>query len=108
VFDFAPGRGGDGMEVDADGTLYVCAGVARPSFAGETDLYEPGVYLIEPDGRLRGVIPVPEDRVSNCCFAGEDLRTLVVTSGRTLFATRVETPGYHAFPCAVEKKGAHV
>jgi len=82
VFDFAPGRGGDGMEVNSDGTLYICAGIARPSFPGETTLYEPGVYVIAPDGTLQGVIPVPEDRISNCCFAGEDLRTLVVTSGQ--------------------------
>lgn len=108
VFDFAPGRGGDGMEVDIEGTLYVCAGIARPSYPGETALYEPGVYVIDPDGSLIGVIPVPEDRISNCCFAGDDLRTLVVTSGRSLFTTRVETPGYHAFPCSMGTKGAPV
>ena len=94
------------MEVDSDGALYICAGISRPSFPGETTLYEPGVYVIAPVGTLLGVIPVPEDRISNCCFAGEDLRTLVVTSGRTLFTTRVATPGYHAFPCAVRSEEA--
>ena len=106
IFDFAPGRGGDGMEVDVEGTLYVCAGIARPSFPGETALFEPGVYLIAPDGVASGLIPIPEDRVSNCCFAGDDLRTLVVTSGRTLFSARVDVPGYHAFPSAVRRSGA--
>ena len=30
VFDFAPGRGGDGMAVDSEGTLYIAAGIRRP------------------------------------------------------------------------------
>ena len=47
-----------------------------------------------------GMIPVPEDLLTNCCFGGPDLRTLYVTAGRTLHRTTVAVPGYHAFPCS--------
>jgi len=100
LWDFAPGRGGDGVEVAADGTLFVCAGIRSPRSPGETNLYPPGVYLLSREGAGEEYIPVPEDVISNCCFAGDDLRTLVVTCGRTLYSVRGVRPGYHAFPCA--------
>jgi gluconolactonase len=98
VWDFAPGRGGDGVEVAADGTLYCCAGIRTPRKAGETALYPAGVYLISPAGDPLGVIPVPEDVISNCCFAGPDRTRLYITSGRTIYAVDGVGPGYHAAP----------
>lgn len=98
VFDFAPGRGGDGMEVDREGRLYVCAGIHQPRGPWETDLNPPGVYVIGRDGTLLGRIPIPEDVITNCCFGGPDLRTLYVTAGKTLFSIRMRTPGYHVYP----------
>jgi len=100
LWDFSPGRGGDGIEVAADGTLFVCAGIRLPRSTAETTLYPPGVYLLTPEGAALEYIPVPEDVISNCCFTGEDLRSLVITSGRTLYAVHRVGPGYHAFPCA--------
>lgn len=99
VHDFAPGRGGDGMEVDQDGNLYVCAGIMTPRSTNETDKVAPGVYVFSPDGELLGHIPIPQDTITNCCFGGEDLRTLYVTAGATVYTVRVRTPGFHAFPC---------
>jgi len=96
VYDFAPGRGGDGMELDSEGTLYVCAGIKEPRSAGETRQNPPGVYLINPAGKLLDVIEIPQDVISNCCFGGLDLRTLYVTAGHLLFVAKVATPGYHA------------
>ena len=96
VYDFAPGRGGDGMELDSEGTLYVCAGIKEPRSAGETKQNPPGVYLISPAGKLLDVIEIPQDVISNCCFGGPDLRTLYVTAGHLLFVAEVATPGYHA------------
>ena len=96
VYDFAPGRGGDGMELDSEGTLYVCAGINEPRSAGETKQNPPGVYLISPDGKLLDMIDIPQDVITNCCFGGEDLRTLYVTAGHLLFAVDVPTSGYHA------------
>jgi gluconolactonase len=101
VYDFAPGRGGDGIQVDQDGNLLVCAGILRPRGPGETAVNPPGVYVIEPDGRLREVIEVPQDLITNCCFGGPDLRTLFVTSGHRVFHTRLRTPGYDAGLLAV-------
>ncbi len=94
VTDFAPGRGGDGMAVAADGTLFVAAGIARPRGEHETADVPPGVYVVRPDGELLGRIPVPEDVLTNVTFGGDDLRTLYVTAGKTLFSTRLREPGW--------------
>ncbi len=96
VYDFAPGRGGDGMELDSEGTLYVCVGVNEPRSAGETNQNPAGVYLITPGGVLLDIIEIPQDVVTNCCFGGSDLRTLYVTAGHLLFTVGVTSPGYHA------------
>ena len=98
VFDFAPGRGGDGMELDREGNLYVCAGIITPRGPHETDQWSPGVYVISPVGKLLGRIPIPEDLITNCCFGGPDWKTLYITAGKTLYSIRVNTPGYHAYP----------
>jgi gluconolactonase len=101
VYDFAPGRGGDGVQVDIDGTLFVCAGIDRPRGPGETADNPPGVYVIDPSGKLRDVIDIPQDLITNCCFGGPDLRTLFVTAGHLVFRTRLNTPGYDAGLLAV-------
>jgi gluconolactonase len=105
VFDFAPGRGGDGMELDRDGNLYVCAGIITPRGPHETDKYLPGVYVITPSGKLLGRIPIPEDVITNCCFGGPDWQTLYVTAGKTLYSIRVTIPGYHAYPPLAARRG---
>jgi gluconolactonase len=100
IYDFAPGRGGDGMELDREGNLYVCAGILVPRGPYETDKNPPGVYVITPGGKLIGRIPIPEDVITNCCFGGPDWKSLYVTAGRTLYTIRVQNAGYHAFPHA--------
>src|SRR6266481_7983634 len=65
VFDFAPGRGGDGMAVDSRGNLYVAAGIDLPRHSHETGEVPPGIYVISPTGRLAGRIPIPEDVITN-------------------------------------------
>jgi gluconolactonase len=100
VYDFAPARGGDGMEVDQEGNLYVCAGILGARGPWETNDVAPAVYVISSSGQLRAKLPVPEDLITNCCFGGPDWCTLYVTAGRTLYATRVEVPGFHAYPHA--------
>jgi len=94
VIDFAPGRGGDGMCVDSEGTLYIAAGVARPRNPYETGDVQPGVYVVRPDGTLLGRIPVFEDVITNCTWGGADLRTLYITAGKTLYHVRVDVPGW--------------
>ncbi|HTI51482.1 MAG TPA: SMP-30/gluconolactonase/LRE family protein [Planctomycetaceae bacterium] len=94
VFDFAPGRGGDGMAVDSRGNLYIAAGIYRARGPHETTEVPPGIYVVRPTGTLVGRIPIPEDVLTNVTFGGDDLRTLYITAGRTLFAIRVEIPGW--------------
>jgi gluconolactonase len=94
VYDFAPGRGGDGMAVDSRGDLYVCAGIARPRGPHESGLIPPAVYVLSPDGTLLGSIPIPEDVITNVTFGGPDLKTLYVTAGRTLYELPMGIPGW--------------
>jgi gluconolactonase len=102
VFDFARGRGGDGMRLDVDGNLYVAAGILRPRGPHETAEVPPGVYVIEPShegpGRLVARIPVPEDVITNLAFGGPDGRTVYITAGKTVYQARVARPGQAAYP----------
>lgn len=94
VFDFAPGRGGDGMAVDRLGNLFIAAGISRPRGPHESTDVPPGIYVVTPQGRLLGRIPISEDVITNVTFGGPDLQTLYVTAGKTLFSIRVEVPGW--------------
>ncbi len=98
VYDFAPGRGGDGMRLDVEGKLYVAAGIIVPRGEHETADVPPGIYVITPDGQLLGRIPIHEDLLTNLAFGGPNLRTLYITAGKNLYTTRVTTPGQVAFP----------
>jgi len=98
VYDFAPGRGGDGMRLDVEGNLYVAAGIMTPRHPNETAEVSPGIYVMTPEGKLLGRIPVPEDVITNLAFGGADGKTLYITAGKTLFTTRVNVPGQVAYP----------
>lgn len=98
VYDFAPGRGGDGMRLDREGNLYVAAGITTPRGPHETADVPPGVYVLTPDGKPLGRIAIPEDSITNLAFGGPDGRTLYVTAGKTIFSTRVTVPGQVAYP----------
>lgn len=94
VIDFSPGRGGDGMAVAQNGDLYIAAGIARPRGPHESTSVPPGIWIVTPDGEVKGRIPIPEDALTNVTFGGEDLQTLFITAGKTLFSIRVSTPGF--------------
>jgi len=94
VYDFAPGRGGDGMAVDQNGNLYVAAGISRPRGPHETGHVQPGVYIITPEGQIVDKIAIPEDVITNVTFGGSDLETLYITAGKTLYTARSKTPGW--------------
>jgi gluconolactonase len=98
VFDFAPGRGGDGMRLDVDGNLYIAAGIATPRGPHETSDVPPGIYMISPQGELLGRIPVPEDVVTNLAWGGPDGRSLFITAGKSLYTTRVANAGHVIYP----------
>ena len=98
VFDFAPGRGGDGLRLDVEGNLWVAAGINIPRHGGETADVPAGIYIIRPDGKLLGRIPIPEDLVTNLTFGGKDKKTLYVTAGKSLFKTRINVSGWSVYP----------
>ena len=94
VYDFAPGRGGDGMTVDSEGTLYIAAGIHTPRGPHETSDVKPGIYLVTPQGELKSRIPIGEDVLTNVTFGGADLQTLYITAGKSLLSTRTNVRGW--------------
>jgi len=98
VYDFAPGRGGDGMRTDVRGNLWIAAGISRARHANETADVPPGVYVVTPNGEMLGRIAVAEDSITNLAFGGSDLKTLYIVSGKSLFSIRVNVAGNVVYP----------
>lgn len=97
LIDFYPGRSGDGMCIDAEGNLYVAAGLHKTRKTSETLDTRPGIHVVSPEGRLVGFAETPEDTVTNCAFGGKDFRTLFVTCGTKLVSFRTTIPGKPAY-----------
>ncbi len=98
VYDFAPGRGGDGMRLDVEGNLWVAAGITLARGPGETLDNPPGIYVITPEGKLLGRIPVPEDLITNLTFAGPEKKTLYITAGKSLYKININVSGWSVYP----------
>jgi gluconolactonase len=99
VYNFGKGRGGDGMRVDMKGNLWVAAGINHPrGNRGESLEVPAGVYVISPDGKLLGRIPIPEDLITNLAFGGPERKTLYVTAGKTVYRFPVNVSGYAVYP----------
>ena len=48
-----------------------------------------GRFIIDPEsGKLLAFLAVPTDEVTNCAFGGDDLKTLCITGGGTLYSIR--------------------
>jgi gluconolactonase len=94
VHDWGRTRGPDGVKLDAEGRLYVAAGLNRPNPPFEVqDQPTAGIYVFAPEGKLLEWIAIPRDECTNCGFGGPDGKTLFVTAGGTLWAIRVRVPG---------------
>ena len=91
--DFAPGRSADGLAIDEEGNVYAAAGLNRPRGTGETLDTKAGIHVFAPDGSPIAFHPIHEDTVTNCAFGGDDMKTLYVTAGKTLFAIRTAIAG---------------
>jgi gluconolactonase len=98
VYDFGKGRGGDGMKLDMNGNLWVIAGISVKRGPGETLDNPPGVYVISPEGKLLGRIPIAENLITNCAFGGADRKTLFVTAGKTVYRIPTTVSGYALYP----------
>jgi gluconolactonase len=93
IYDFGKGRGGDGLRVDVKGNLWVAAGISVPRGPGESLEVPPGVYTIDPSGKLLGRVAIPENLITNLCFAGPDRKTVYVTAGKTLYKFQSNVAG---------------
>ena len=98
VFDFRQGRGGDGIRVDMKGNLWVAAGIRTPRPPGEVTDVPQGVYVLSPQGKLLGRVPIPEDYVTNLAFGGPGRKTLYVTAGTSVYKIPVTVAGYAVYP----------
>jgi len=68
----------DGMCVDVRGHIYTTSGA--------------GVTVLAPDGEIIGTIKTPESP-ANCCFGGDDFKTLFITARTSLYSVRLVNPG---------------
>ena len=99
IYDWGTGRGPDGLKQDAKGRLYVAAGLNKPSPPFEpAEDKKGGIYVLSPEGKLLDFLPVPRDEVTNCAFGGDDLKTLYITGGGTLYSIRTTTLGRVVWP----------
>lgn len=98
LFDWKNSRGPDGMVLDRAGRLYVAGGLNKPNPPVETDELKGGVYVFSPEGKLIDFVAIPRDEVTNCTFGGEDLKTLFITAGGTLWSIRTNAAGHMPWP----------
>jgi gluconolactonase len=98
VYDFGTGRGGDGMKLDLNGNLWIAAGISVKRGPGETLDNPPGVYVVSPQGKRLGFIPVPENLITNLAFGGPERKTLYVTAGKTVYRFETKVAGYALYP----------
>jgi len=98
LYDFRQGRGGDGIRVDMKGNLWVAAGIRTPRPPGEVTDVPQGIYVISPQGKLLGRIPIPEDYVTNLAFGGPQRKTLYVLAGASVYKIPVAVSGFAVYP----------
>ncbi len=98
ICDFQQGRGADGLRVDMNGNVWAAAGIRTPRPPGEVTDIPQGVYIISPQGKMLGRVPIPEDYVTNLTFGGPDRKTLYVTAGTSIYKIPVTVAGYSVYP----------
>ncbi|EKK03361.1 gluconolactonase precursor [Rhodopirellula baltica SH28] len=104
VHDWGTTRGPDGMKLDQQGRLYVAAGLNEPHLPQETaEQPTAGIYVFSQEGKLLDYLRIPRDETTNCAFGGDDLKTLFVTAGGTLWSVQTVAAGAPVFPSRSSK-----
>ncbi len=80
----------DGMKVDVAGNVY-CGGAG-------------GLYILSPEGKKLGRVVHGQTMTSNCCFGGDDWKTLFFTTRNTLGSVQLKIAGLPV-PAAGKKPG---
>lgn len=80
----APDGMPDGVRVDVRGNLWVAWGV--------TTTGNDGVRVINPDGRIIGIVGLPEG-CANLCFGGRSRNRLFMAASQSLYSLYVNTQG---------------
>ena len=79
---------GDGFCLDVDGRYYVAS------------TNDHGVRIVDPDGTVVDFLPIPGDGITtNCCFGGDDLRTLYATDALPAASSRGRVSRLPAWNC---------
>jgi gluconolactonase len=91
VPDTADDSGADGMEVDADGRLYVATRM--------------GVQVCDQAGRVNCIIPTPNGKCSNLAFGGAGHDTLFATCGDKVYQRKVKPKAAPSFAAPVKPAG---
>jgi len=68
----------DGMAVDVKGHIYTTSAA--------------GVTVLSPKGKILGTIKTPESP-ANCCFGGDDFKTLYITARSSLYSVELVNAG---------------
>jgi sugar lactone lactonase YvrE/enterochelin esterase-like enzyme len=88
VPDTADDAGADGLRTDRDGRLYVATRM--------------GIQFCDQAGRVNGIIPTPNGKVSNFCFGGPDFDVLYATCGDKVYRRKVKAKGAQHFAAPVK------
>ncbi|MBI4664224.1 MAG: SMP-30/gluconolactonase/LRE family protein [Verrucomicrobia bacterium] len=95
IFDWETGRGPDGLKMDREGRLFVAGGLNQPHPPFETaDKFKGGIYILTAQGKLLDFVAIPRDEVTNCAFGGNEMKTIYITAGGSLWSIRVNSPGW--------------
>jgi gluconolactonase len=82
LHDFGKGRGIDGMAMTENGFVVTTTGSGT----------EAAIVVFDANGKKIDSILVPEDP-ANCCFGGDDLRTLYIAAGKSLYRVATKAKG---------------
>jgi len=81
--DAADYSGADGVRVDKIGRIWVATNM--------------GIQICDSAGRSRAIIPTPNGRVANFCFAGPNFDTIYATCGDKVYKRKVKVTGVQSW-----------